>query len=35
MAVERTGFEILMTADASGVVKGGKEASEALESAPS
>ena len=30
MSVERTGFEILMTADASGVVKGSKEASDAL-----
>jgi hypothetical protein len=30
MAVERTGFEILMNADASGVVKAGKESAAAL-----
>jgi len=30
MSVERTGFEILMSADASGVVKGSKEGAEAL-----
>jgi hypothetical protein len=30
MGVERTGFELLMTADASGVVKGSKEAGDAL-----
>ena len=30
MSVERTGFEILMTADASGVVRGSKEGADAL-----
>jgi hypothetical protein len=31
MGVERTGFEILMTADASGIVKGSKEGADALD----
>ncbi len=31
MSVERTGFEILMTADASGVVKGSQDAAKSLE----